>query len=340
MQRLAADPVALGIFGYSFLFENSDRLKAVAVDGVVPDADTIASGEYAISRPLFIYVKNAHRGVIPGLDEFLTEYVSEESFGPDGYLPERGLIPLADASARRCARRSPPAPRSTASTEPPRPAARAAGRPPEGTKRCSATSSSTILALSLAAYIVGNATARGFVAADGQPVHSLPSYHGAFVAIWAGVPALVLVLLWLLLQGTVIDGLLVRSLPDALTAAAPSQIELTLSEIHNVAAGRIFAEPSPEVVAAAGRLTRWTAIARLAMFAVAVAAMLLGLFFARGRLAPRFRARNGVERAISVFMVACSVIAILTTVGIVVSLALRGLGASSRWCRRPTSSSA
>ena len=66
------------------------------VDGVVPDAETIASGEYAISRPLFIYVKNAHRGVIPGLDEFLTEYVSEESFGPDGYLPERGLIPLSD----------------------------------------------------------------------------------------------------------------------------------------------------------------------------------------------------------------------------------------------------
>ena len=97
VQRLAADPVALGIFGYSFLFENSDKLKPVAVDGVVPDADTIASGEYAISRPLFIYVKNAHRGVIPGLDEFLTEYVSEESLGPDGYLPERGLIPLADA---------------------------------------------------------------------------------------------------------------------------------------------------------------------------------------------------------------------------------------------------
>ena len=102
-----------------------------------------------------------------------------------------------------------------------------------------------ILALSLAAYIVGRATARGFVAADGQPVHSLPSYHGAYVAIWTGVPALVLVLLWLLLQGTVVDGLLVRSLPDSLTAgAAPSHVQLTLSEIHNVAAGRVFAEPA------------------------------------------------------------------------------------------------
>jgi phosphate transport system substrate-binding protein len=97
VQRLEADPHALGIFGYSFLYENSDKLKAVAIDGVLPDADTIAAGEYAVSRPLYIYVKNAHRGVIPGLDEFLQEYVSEESFGPDGYLPERGLIPLGDA---------------------------------------------------------------------------------------------------------------------------------------------------------------------------------------------------------------------------------------------------
>ena len=179
----------------------------------------------------------------------------------------------------------------------------------------------TILVLSLAAYLVGRSAARGFVATGDQPVHSLPSYHGAFVAIWVGVPALVLVLLWLMLQGTVIDGLLVRSLPDGVTAdATPAQINLLLSEIQNVAAGRIFTEPSPEVTAAAERLTRWTSIARLAMFAVAVAAMLIGLFFARTRLAPRFRARNGVEQALSVFMVFCSVVAILTTIGIVVSL--------------------
>ncbi len=178
-----------------------------------------------------------------------------------------------------------------------------------------------ILLFSLAAYIVGRMTARGFVAADGQPVHSLPSYHGAYVSIWVGVPAFVLVLLWLLLQGTVLDSLLVRGLPESMAAGASSaQIKLTLSEIHNVAAGRIFTEPSPEVTAAAARLNRWSSIAHLAMFAAAIAAMLLGLFFARTRLAPRFRARNGVERAMSVFMIACSVVAILTTIGIIVSL--------------------
>lgn len=97
VQRLGADRTALGVFGYSFLFENSDRLKPVAVDGVAPDKETIASGAYHVSRPLYLYVKNAHRGVIPGLDAFLREYVSEEAIGPDGYLPERGLIPLSAA---------------------------------------------------------------------------------------------------------------------------------------------------------------------------------------------------------------------------------------------------
>lgn len=95
VQRLNADTNAVGIFGYSFLYENSDTLKAVAVDGVLPSTETIADGSYAVSRPLYFYVKNAHKGVIPGLNEFVTEYVSEASFGEGGYLSERGLIPLA-----------------------------------------------------------------------------------------------------------------------------------------------------------------------------------------------------------------------------------------------------
>jgi phosphate transport system substrate-binding protein len=94
VQRLQADHNALGIFGYSFLFENSDSLKAVGVDGVVPNAESIADGSYGVSRPLFIYIKNAHRGVIPGLEEFVAEYVSEASIGEGGYLSERGLIVL------------------------------------------------------------------------------------------------------------------------------------------------------------------------------------------------------------------------------------------------------
>ena len=97
VQRLNADANAMGIFGYSFLFENLDTLKGVKINGVEPSQDTIGDGSYPVSRPLFFYVKNAHRGVIPNLEEFLEEYMSEEALGPDGYLVERGLVPLADA---------------------------------------------------------------------------------------------------------------------------------------------------------------------------------------------------------------------------------------------------
>lgn len=96
VQRLEADPNAVGIFGYSFLYENSDKLKPVEVNGVEPNFDTIADGSYPVARPLFFYVKNAHRDVIPGMKEFIAEYMSEEALGPDGYLAERGLTPLGD----------------------------------------------------------------------------------------------------------------------------------------------------------------------------------------------------------------------------------------------------
>lgn len=96
VQRLEADANAVGIFGYSFLYENEDKLKPVKVNGIAPSFDTIADGSYPVARPLFFYVKNAHRDVIPGLKEFLEEYVSEAALGPDGYLAERGLTPLAD----------------------------------------------------------------------------------------------------------------------------------------------------------------------------------------------------------------------------------------------------
>jgi phosphate transport system substrate-binding protein len=95
VQRLGADHNAYGIFGFSFLYENLDTLKGVTVEGVAPSIETIADGSYPVSRPIFFYIKNAHRGVIPGLDEFVAEYVSEASFGDGGYLSERGLIPLS-----------------------------------------------------------------------------------------------------------------------------------------------------------------------------------------------------------------------------------------------------
>jgi phosphate transport system substrate-binding protein len=95
VQRIEADPNALGIFGFSFLYENQDKLQGIKVGGVEPSFDTIADHSYGLSRPLFFYVKNAHRKVIPGMDDFIAEFVSDESMGADGYLHERGLVVLS-----------------------------------------------------------------------------------------------------------------------------------------------------------------------------------------------------------------------------------------------------
>ena len=96
VQQLQADANSVGIFGYSALFENLDNLRGISIDGVEPTTETIASFDYAIARPLYFYVKNAHRGVIPGLNEFIVEYASDNALGDGGYLQERGLVVLAD----------------------------------------------------------------------------------------------------------------------------------------------------------------------------------------------------------------------------------------------------
>jgi phosphate transport system substrate-binding protein len=92
--KLEANKNAYGIFGYSFLEENANKLRGVPIEGVEPTFEAIASGKYKGSRPLFIYVKKQHIGVIPGLDKFVAEYVSEKSMGKDGYLSRKGLVPL------------------------------------------------------------------------------------------------------------------------------------------------------------------------------------------------------------------------------------------------------
>lgn len=94
VQKLEANPSAFGIFGFSFLDQNADKVQGSIVDNVVPTFETIAEGHYAISRPLFIYVKNAHIGMIPGIEAFLKEFSSEKAWGEDGYLSDKGLIPM------------------------------------------------------------------------------------------------------------------------------------------------------------------------------------------------------------------------------------------------------
>jgi phosphate transport system substrate-binding protein len=97
VQKLEANPNAVGIFGFSFLDQNMDKLQGSYVDGVQPTFEAIADGQYPLSRPLFFYVKKAHAEVIPGIQQYLNEFTSEKAWGAEGYLSEKGLIPMPDA---------------------------------------------------------------------------------------------------------------------------------------------------------------------------------------------------------------------------------------------------
>lgn len=103
VQKLVANPNALGIFGFSFLEENLDKIQGETINGVTPNFENIADGKYPVSRPLFIYVKKAHVGVIPGIKEFIAEFTSEKAVGDEGYLNKKGLIPLPDAQRKQVA---------------------------------------------------------------------------------------------------------------------------------------------------------------------------------------------------------------------------------------------
>lgn len=94
VQKLEANPVAFGIFGFSFLDQNAEKVKGAAIDGTEPTFDAISDGGYPVSRPLYFYVKKAHVDVIPGLRGFLREFTSERAWGDEGYLSDRGLIPM------------------------------------------------------------------------------------------------------------------------------------------------------------------------------------------------------------------------------------------------------
>ena len=96
VQKLVENENAFGVFGFSFLIENEDKIQGSTVDGMAPTMETIVNKSYGVSRPLYFYVKLAHVDVIPGIREFLEEFTSEDSWGPGGYLEERGMIPMPE----------------------------------------------------------------------------------------------------------------------------------------------------------------------------------------------------------------------------------------------------
>ncbi len=103
VQKLNVNPNALGIFGFSFLDQNNDKVKGASIGGVPPEFESIADGKYPVSRSLYFYVKKAHIGIIPGIEEYLAEFSSDKAVGDEGYLTEKGLIPMPAAERKQFA---------------------------------------------------------------------------------------------------------------------------------------------------------------------------------------------------------------------------------------------
>lgn len=101
VQKLTANPKALGIFGFSFLDQNSDKVQGSLINGKEPSFENIADGAYPVSRPLYFYVKKDHMGMIPGLHEFVLEFSSDKAWGDEGYLTDKGLIPMPEAERKK-----------------------------------------------------------------------------------------------------------------------------------------------------------------------------------------------------------------------------------------------
>ena len=103
VEKLTKNPAALGVFGFSYLEQNEDKIQGSIVDGVKVSFDTVSDGSYPVSRPLFFYVKKAHVGKVPGIKEYIAEFTDEDTWGDEGYLTDKGLIPLSEEKRKQVA---------------------------------------------------------------------------------------------------------------------------------------------------------------------------------------------------------------------------------------------
>ncbi|TAK55739.1 MAG: phosphate ABC transporter permease subunit PstC [Gammaproteobacteria bacterium] len=180
-----------------------------------------------------------------------------------------------------------------------------------------------LLVLSAVAWQLGRARA---VRVAGGPrrkreLHSLPSYYGLLTAIWCGLPALAVVVGWHLLDDHIIQGLVVGAMPAEVQALEPGRLSLVINDVRNVIAGNVSADAvAPAVAAAAATWSRLESLSRLGATGLAFAVALAGGWFTLRRITPALRARNQVERVIERVLMGCSLIAILTTIGIVLSV--------------------
>ncbi|WP_447928587.1 MULTISPECIES: phosphate ABC transporter permease subunit PstC [unclassified Vreelandella] len=180
----------------------------------------------------------------------------------------------------------------------------------------------TLLMLMALAYHLGLTRSRAVASSHDVRLHSRPGYYGTLVALWCGLPALVIFLLWSFFAPQLIDMLVTQQLPTDLVASLSDREQQTLMRrITALAEGRgVSGGGSPEEVAAAAHMSRLTTLENIALVAVMAVLAVAGLVFARRRISPTWRARNQVERVITIALAASSAVAICTTIGIVLSM--------------------
>ena len=175
--------------------------------------------------------------------------------------------------------------------------------------------------LTIIGFAFGRKKAVDSVGGEIHKLNSLPSHYGSFVAIWCGLPALLVIIGWQMFQGPIIEAAVLSALPESIRPIDSSQLSLLLSDIRNAAVG-VATERGrdPAIVAAAAHFNSLQATSSAALFVLSVVLAMAGLVWARQRVSPAFRARNRVESVITVLLIASSTVAVLTTIGIVLSL--------------------
>jgi len=181
-----------------------------------------------------------------------------------------------------------------------------------------------LVGLAIVGYVMGKSRAIATVGGNRgvRNLHSLPSYYGALTALWCAVPALLILGIWVAFQDTILVKLVTAHMPAAVQSLSQNELSLVLNDVRNVVDGNVsFASARPEVRAAAEEYIELRGISRTALSALALAAALVFMIVARSRITPAFRARNAVERIVEFALIGCSLIAVLTTVGIIASVA-------------------
>jgi phosphate transport system permease protein len=177
-----------------------------------------------------------------------------------------------------------------------------------------------IVLLAAVAFYLGRSQSLSAVSGNIRNLHSLPGYYGLYSAIWCALPALVIVAVWSLFSGTIVETLVKGALPESLAGLPNDRMSLFMTDVRNTVSGNIVSDSSPEVLAAAEHYRSLQSISTWALTVIGLAAAIAGLWLARQRIVPHLKSRELVERVVMITMIVASTIAILTTIGIVVSL--------------------